>query len=106
MTAHRHISRHRVAGVTAALAAAIAMACDAGPARARGEQPVKCYGVAKAGENDCAADMADHACAGLSTIDYYGGDWSLVPRGTCESRGGALEPFDGIGTPQTAESPN
>jgi len=42
----------------------------------------KCYGVALAGKNDCAAG-AGTSCAGTSTVDYQGNAWSLVPAGTC-----------------------
>lgn len=42
----------------------------------------KCYGVAKAGQNDCAAGPGT-TCAGTSTRDYQGNAWKLTPRGTC-----------------------
>lgn len=42
----------------------------------------KCYGVAKAGKNDCAAGPGT-SCAGSSTVDYQGGAWTLVKKGTC-----------------------
>ena len=56
----------------------------------------KCYGVAKAGKNDCAAGPGT-TCAGTSVRDYQGNAWKLVPAGTClttkTSRGhGTLEP--------------
>ncbi len=44
----------------------------------------KCYGVALAGKNDCAAGPGT-TCAGTSTKDYQGNAWSLVPAGTCTS---------------------
>ena len=44
----------------------------------------KCYGVAKAHENDCKAG-AGTTCAGTSKIDYQGNAWSLTPKGTCAS---------------------
>ncbi len=43
----------------------------------------KCYGVAMAGENDCAAGPGT-SCAGTSSRDYQGNAWKLVPKGTCE----------------------
>ncbi len=43
-----------------------------------------CYGVALAGENDCAAGPGT-SCAGTSTVDYQGNAWTYVPAGTCES---------------------
>lgn len=42
----------------------------------------KCFGVALAGENDCAAGPGT-TCAGTSTEDYQGNAWKLVPAGTC-----------------------
>ena len=59
----------------------------------------KCFGVAKAGENDCAAGPGT-SCAGTSTIDYQGNAWTLVPAGTCtdmvvpDNRQGSLEALD------------
>jgi uncharacterized membrane protein len=48
----------------------------------------KCYGVAKAGKNDCAG--ASHACAGQSKADG-GKEWISLPKGTCERLvGGSL----------------
>lgn len=49
----------------------------------------KCYGVAKAGKNDCAGPA--HACAGQSKMDAGGKEWISVPKGTCERlSGGSL----------------
>lgn len=42
----------------------------------------KCYGIAKAGKNDCAAGPGT-SCAGTSKRDYQGNSWKLVPIGTC-----------------------
>lgn len=42
----------------------------------------KCYGVALAGQNDCAAGPGT-TCAGTSKVDYQGNAWKLVPKGTC-----------------------
>ncbi len=44
----------------------------------------KCYGVSKAGENDCAAGPGT-SCAGSSKVDWQGDAWKLVPAGTCIS---------------------
>lgn len=78
------------------LAAAAALAATV-PASAA-EDTVKCYGVALAGQNDCAAG-AGTTCAGTSTVDYQGNSWKAVPAGTCETmelpgeRMGSLEPL-------------
>ena len=44
----------------------------------------KCYGVAMAGKNDCAAGPGT-TCAGTSVRNYQGNAWKNVPRGTCTS---------------------
>jgi uncharacterized membrane protein len=43
----------------------------------------KCYCVAKAGKNDCAAGPGT-SCAGSSTIDGQSNAWMYVPKGSCE----------------------
>lgn len=43
-----------------------------------------CFGVALAGQNDCAAGPGT-TCAGTSTVDYQGNAFKLVPTGTCTS---------------------
>jgi uncharacterized membrane protein len=49
----------------------------------------KCYGVAKAGKNDCAG--AAHTCAGQSKVDSGPKEFIEVPKGTCERlTGGSL----------------
>jgi uncharacterized membrane protein len=51
----------------------------------------KCYGIAKAGKNDCAAGA--HAGAGQSKATGDGRDFVAVPKGTCERiNGGSLTP--------------
>ena len=49
----------------------------------------KCFGVAKAGKNDCVG--AAHACAGQSKADNNGKEFLSLPKGTCERLvGGSL----------------
>jgi uncharacterized membrane protein len=69
--------------VAGAVATALTMtAMTASSASAAGK--VKCYGVAKAGENGCKAGPGT-SCAGTSKVDYQGNAWSLVPKGSCVS---------------------
>jgi cytochrome c553 len=83
--------------VSAALAAvcggvlgnAQAAGAQAAGALAGTEQEV-CYGVAKAGHNDCANTTCFHSCSGMSTVDGDPTEWTMVPKGTCQSRGGTL----------------
>ena len=65
-----------------ATAVASALTGLANSAAAAGEE--KCFGIALAGENDCAAGPGT-SCAGTSTVDYQGNAWSLVPEATCET---------------------
>lgn len=71
--------------LTAAAFAVLATSLTAGAnmAQAAAKTPMeKCYGVAKAGKNDCAAG-AGTSCAGTSKVDYQKNAWKLVPKGTC-----------------------
>lgn len=92
MSAHK-ISAAYVAG---AMASAVLALETVPTAQAAGLE--KCYGIAVAGHNDCAAGPGT-TCAGTSTVDYQGNAWSLVPNGTCEAierndgRTGSLEPL-------------
>lgn len=70
------------AGALLALGATTAMANSGGVSQER--EMEKCYGIAKAGQNDCAAGPGT-SCAGTSTRDYQGNAWKLVPKGTCTS---------------------
>ncbi|RDL45344.1 DUF2282 domain-containing protein [Marinomonas piezotolerans] len=63
-----------------ALGTAVALSAVAVPASAASKE--KCYGVALAGQNDCAAGPGT-SCAGTSTKDYQSNAWKLVPKGTC-----------------------
>jgi len=71
---------------TAALAAVISTGVIA-PAEAASKKE-KCYGVAKAGQNDCANLAGTHSCAGQSSLDNDKGEWKLVAKGTCSTLGG------------------
>lgn len=64
-----------------ALTAGIAAGLAATPVAAQGAKE-KCYGIAKAGKNDCAAGPGT-SCAGTSTKDYQGNAWKYVDKGTC-----------------------
>jgi uncharacterized membrane protein len=68
---------------TLAVAAAVATAA-ASMATTASAANVKCYGVALAGENGCAAGPGT-SCAGTSTVDYQGNAWKLVAEGSCET---------------------
>ena len=52
----------------------------------------KCYGIAAAGKNDCASADGAHSCAGQATTDNNPNEFVNVPKGSCEGKGGKLEP--------------
>jgi uncharacterized membrane protein len=67
-----------IAGLIAAGTAATANAQEAGKE--------KCYGIAKAGQNDCGT--AKHSCAGKAAKDNDPAEWKYVAAGTCGKVGG------------------
>lgn len=72
----------------AALASSMAFAADDAAAKAATE---KCFGVAKAGQNGCAAGPGT-SCAGSSKKDFAGNAWKQVPAGTCTTIAAPLSP--------------
>jgi uncharacterized membrane protein len=76
---------------TLAIAAAVGslLALSSSPAISGDKDKEKCYGVAKAGQNDCAAN--GHSCAGQSKVDSDPTEWKYVPKGECEKMGGSME---------------
>jgi uncharacterized membrane protein len=52
----------------------------------------KCFGVAKAGHNDCGSNKTAHACAGQSKVDNDPNDFKFVKTGTCKAMGGSTMP--------------
>lgn len=77
-----------VALTAASFASQSAHAMDAKP------DQEKCYGIAKAGKNDCSSADGAHNCAAAATIDASGVEWIGTPKGLCERIvGGSLEPI-------------
>ena len=89
---------------TALIAAAALSACSGGTSEATSEganatssevtevaaaDKEKCFGIAEAGKNDCAAGEGT-SCAGTSVVDYQGNAWKYTDAGECESIGGSL----------------
>ncbi len=80
-----------------AIAGAVTAVLSGSPAALAADAKEKCFGVALAGQNDCAAGEGT-SCAGTSTIDYQGNSWKYVAKGTCMSMDtplgkGSLEPI-------------
>lgn len=58
----------------------------------------KCFGIALAGKNDCAAGPGT-TCAGTSKVDYQGNAWKYVKAGECLILGGSLKARAGNAKP-------
>ena len=72
--------------VAAAAASLLSTLLVAAPATAQEKE--KCYGIAKAGQNDCANLSGSHSCAGQSKADMSPDDWKYVAKGSCAKMGG------------------
>ena len=82
--------------IPAALAGVLALGTlSTGSVQAAEKQAMeKCFGIAKAGQNDCATSKTPHACAGQSKVDNDPQEYKFVKTGTCEKLGGSKEPKD------------
>ena len=58
------------------------------PVAAQDKGKEKCFGIAKAGQNDCANLSGTHSCAGQSKADSGTDEWKYVAAGTCAKMGG------------------
>ncbi|MDH4050631.1 MAG: DUF2282 domain-containing protein [Rubrivivax sp.] len=71
--------------ISSAFASALALGLAGQVAAQEQEQ---CYGIAKAGQNDCASLSGSHSCAGMSKVDNAPEDWKHVAKGTCKDMKG------------------
>jgi uncharacterized membrane protein len=73
-----------------AIASSVMAAEGDDKANAPAAKKEKCFGIVKAGKNDCAAPDGTHSCAGLAKNDGDGKEWVLLPAGTCDRILGGL----------------
>jgi uncharacterized membrane protein len=71
-----------------ATAAASLMTLALASAPVAAQEKEKCFGIAKAGQNDCANLAGTHSCAGQSKVDNDKGEWKYVAKGTCKDMKG------------------
>jgi uncharacterized membrane protein len=77
--------------VTTAIGGLLVLGLSTSIAQAQKPEMEKCYGVVKAGKNDC--QTATSSCAGTSKKDGQGDAWIYLPKGSCEKIvGGSLKP--------------
>ncbi len=67
--------------VAAAAASLLSSLLVATPAAAQEKE--KCYGIAQAGQNDCANLSGTHSCAGQSKVALGADEWKYVAKGAC-----------------------
>ena len=78
--------------VSSALASALALGLVGQvAAQDKGKAKEKCFGIAKAGQNDCANLSGTHTCAGQSKADMSADEWKYVAAGTCKDMKGKTE---------------
>jgi len=72
--------------IAATAASVMTLALASAPAYAAAKE--KCFGIAKAGQNDCASTSGTHSCAGQSKVDMDKTEWKYVAAGTCKTLNG------------------
>ncbi|MDX8386087.1 MAG: DUF2282 domain-containing protein [Gallionella sp.] len=70
--------------LSAAIGSLLVVGLMGGNAIAADKNMEKCYGIAKAGQNDCGGKLAGHSCAGQATKNGDPADFVAVPKGTCD----------------------
>jgi uncharacterized membrane protein len=76
--------------ITAAAASLLTTLLATAPAAAQDTGKEKCYGIAKAGQNDCANLSGSHSCAGQSKVSDDAAEWKYVKKGECKTMKGGL----------------
>ena len=76
--------RTAMAAAASSLLAAFLMQTPAS-AQEKPKEKEKCYGIAKAGQNDCGNISGTHTCSGQSKVDFDKGEWRYVTKGTCKA---------------------
>ena len=79
-----------IAAALAGVCVLTAAVADAKPKMGKKAEQEKCYGIAKAGQNDCSTADGSHSCAGQATVDKDKNEWKHVAKGTCVKAGGTL----------------
>lgn len=76
--------------IAATAAALMTLSLASMPAAAQDKE--KCFGISKAGQNDCSSVAGTHSCAGQSKVDMDKMEWKYVAKGTCKDmKGMSLE---------------
>ena len=81
--------------IRTALAGLFALGATGSLLAAEPESKEQCFGIAKAGKNDCSTAKTPHSCAGLAKVDNDPNEFVYVKTGTCIKMGGKLKPAGG-----------
>ncbi len=73
--------------LSSAIAGTLSLGLAAGATAAEKTPLEKCYGISKAGKNDCQTSSS--ACAGTARKDGQKDAWIFIPKGSCEKIVGA-----------------
>ena len=77
--------------ISAAIGSLLVLGLTAGNANAADKMNMeKCFGIAKAGKNDCSSNKSAHSCAGQATRNNDPMDFVAVPKGTCDKIAGGM----------------
>lgn len=89
MSTVNKIAKTAISGVLALVTSSALITANTAMAA---DQPMeKCYGIAKAGKNDCQTSV--HSCSGSATKDNQKDAFILLPKGLCEKiAGGSTTP--------------
>jgi uncharacterized membrane protein len=85
---HQEFSMNQRHLIAAAATSLMSLALLSTPALAQNSGKEKCFGIAKAGQNDCANLSGSHSCAGQAKVDNDKGEWKYVSAGTCKQMKG------------------
>jgi uncharacterized membrane protein len=83
--------RAMIAATAASLMSLSLVAAPASAHEGGAKDREKCFGIAKAGQNDCANLSGTHSCAGQAKVDFDKTAWKWVAKGTCKEMGGLLQ---------------
>ena len=77
--------------ITTAVASLVLLSLTQSPAMA-GDNQEKCFGIAKAGQNDCASAFGLHSCAGQAKQEMDKSEWKYVAKGMCAKTASPTSP--------------
>lgn len=93
------MSKITTLALATAVAGALSVAALPVIGQSKGAATFKCYGIAKAGQNDCASAAGTHSCAGQAKADFDLGEWKYVAdKAACDQVGGSDKAGKGMNT--------